>query len=92
MGISYPLQQTFGYTFEDLRMLIAPMATNGVEAIGAMGIDTPLAVLSDKPKLLYDYFKQLFAQVTNPPHRFHQRSHYHLRRNHHRQGRKLAQS
>ena len=61
------LQQTFGYTFEDLRMILAPMATNGVEAIGAMGIDTPLAVLSDKPKLLYDYFKQLFAQVTNPP-------------------------
>ena len=48
-------------------MLLAPMATNGVEATGAMGIDTPLAVLSDKPKLLYDYFKQLFAQVTNPP-------------------------
>lgn len=61
------LQQTFGYTFEDVRMLLAPMATNGVEAVGAMGIDTPLAVLSDKPKLLYDYFKQLFAQVTNPP-------------------------
>ncbi|AFZ46585.1 glutamate synthase (NADH) large subunit [Cyanobacterium stanieri PCC 7202] len=66
-GDLIPLQQTFGYTFEDLRMLLAPMATNGVEAIGAMGIDTPLAVLSDKPKLLYDYFKQLFAQVTNPP-------------------------
>ena len=62
-----PLQQAFGYTFEDLRMLLTPMATNGVEAIGAMGIDTPLAVLSDRPKLLYDYFKQLFAQVTNPP-------------------------
>ncbi len=72
MGTIHPddiiaLQQTFGYTFEDLRMLLAPMATNGVEAIGAMGIDTPLAVLSDRPKLLYDYFKQLFAQVTNPP-------------------------
>ncbi len=62
-----PLQQAFGYTFEDLRMLLTPMATNGVEAVGAMGIDTPLAVLSDRPKLLYDYFKQLFAQVTNPP-------------------------
>ncbi|MBF2057666.1 MAG: glutamate synthase large subunit [Cyanobacterium sp. T60_A2020_053] len=61
------LQQTFGYSFEDVRMLLAPMAENGVEAMGAMGIDTPLAVLSDKPKLLYDYFKQLFAQVTNPP-------------------------
>ena len=61
------LQQAFGYTFEDLRMLLTPMATNGVEAVGAMGVDTPLAVLSDRPKLLYDYFKQLFAQVTNPP-------------------------
>ncbi|NJN23589.1 MAG: glutamate synthase subunit alpha, partial [Acaryochloridaceae cyanobacterium RL_2_7] len=60
-------QMAFGYTFEQLRMLMAPMATNGVEAIGAMGTDTPLAVLSDKPKLLYDYFQQLFAQVTNPP-------------------------
>ncbi|MGI0480289.1 glutamate synthase large subunit [Geminocystis sp. CENA526] len=62
-----PLQQAFGYTFEDLRMLLLPMAQTGVESVGAMGIDTPLAVLSDKPKLLYDYFKQLFAQVTNPP-------------------------
>ncbi len=62
-----PLQQNFGYTFEDLRMLLVPMAQTGVEAVGAMGIDTPLAVLSDRPKLLYDYFKQLFAQVTNPP-------------------------
>jgi glutamate synthase (ferredoxin) len=61
------LQQAFGYTFEDLRMLLTPMARDGVEAVGAMGIDTPLAVLSDRPKLLYDYFKQLFAQVTNPP-------------------------
>ncbi len=61
------LQVAFGYTFEDLRLLLTPMATNGVEAIGAMGVDTPLAVLSDRPKLLYDYFKQLFAQVTNPP-------------------------
>ncbi len=60
-------QIAFGYTFEDQRILIAPMATNGVEAIGSMGNDTPLAVLSNKPRLLYDYFKQLFAQVTNPP-------------------------
>nr|MDJ0578226.1 glutamate synthase large subunit [Xenococcaceae cyanobacterium MO_234.B1] len=60
-------QMTFGYTFEELRMLIKPMALNGVEAIGSMGADTPLAVLSDRPKLLYDYFQQLFAQVTNPP-------------------------
>jgi glutamate synthase (ferredoxin) len=60
-------QQAFGYTFEDLRILLAPMARDGVEAVGAMGTDTPLAVLSDRPKLLYDYFQQLFAQVTNPP-------------------------
>jgi glutamate synthase (ferredoxin) len=60
-------QQAFGYTFEDLRLLMAPMAKTGVEAIGSMGTDTPLAVLSDKPQLLYNYFKQLFAQVTNPP-------------------------
>ena len=60
-------QMAFGYTFEELRMLLTPMAQNGVEAIGSMGTDTPLAVLSDKPKLLYDYIQQLFAQVTNPP-------------------------
>ncbi|MBX2865754.1 MAG: glutamate synthase large subunit [Leptolyngbyaceae cyanobacterium MAG.088] len=60
-------QMAFGYTFEELRMLLTPMAQNGVEAIGSMGTDTPLAVLSDRPKLLYDYFQQLFAQVTNPP-------------------------
>lgn len=60
-------QSAFGYTFEELRMLLAPMAKNGVEALGSMGTDTPLAVLSDRPKLLYDYFQQLFAQVTNPP-------------------------
>ncbi|MCX6903873.1 MAG: glutamate synthase large subunit, partial [Verrucomicrobia bacterium] len=60
-------QQAFGYTYEDQRLLMAPMATDGVEAIGSMGTDTPLAVLSDKPQLLYTYFKQLFAQVTNPP-------------------------
>ncbi len=60
-------QIAFGYTFEDERMILAPMAQNGVEAVGSMGNDTPLAVLSNKPRLLYDYFKQLFAQVTNPP-------------------------
>ncbi|CAD5923828.1 glutamate synthase large subunit [Planktothrix rubescens] len=61
------LQTAFGYTFEDLRLLLTPMARDGVEAVGSMGTDTPLAVLSDRPKLLYDYFQQLFAQVTNPP-------------------------
>jgi glutamate synthase (ferredoxin) len=61
------LQQAFGYTTEDLRLLMAPCALEGTEAIGSMGTDTPLAVLSDKPQLLYNYFKQLFAQVTNPP-------------------------
>ena len=60
-------QQAFGYTHEDLRVLMAPMATNGLEPIGSMGTDTALAVLSDHSRLLYDYFKQLFAQVTNPP-------------------------
>ncbi len=60
-------QMAFGYTFEELRILLAPMARDGVEAIGSMGTDTPLAVLSNRPKLLYDYFQQLFAQVTNPP-------------------------
>jgi glutamate synthase domain-containing protein 2/glutamate synthase domain-containing protein 1/glutamate synthase domain-containing protein 3 len=61
------LQRTFGYTLEDLRILMAPMATGGVEAVGSMGNDTPLAVLSNRPQLLFNYFKQLFAQVTNPP-------------------------
>jgi glutamate synthase (NADPH/NADH) large chain len=60
-------QLIFGYTQEDLRLLLAPMATNGEEAIGSMGTDAALAVLSDKPRLLYDYFAQVFAQVTNPP-------------------------
>jgi glutamate synthase (ferredoxin) len=60
-------QQAFGYTTEDLKMLIAPMAAESNEAVGSMGTDTPLAVLSDRPQLLYNYFKQLFAQVTNPP-------------------------
>ncbi len=60
-------QQMFGYTQEDLRLLLAPMATSGEEAIGSMGTDSALAVLSEKPRLLYDYFAQVFAQVTNPP-------------------------
>ncbi len=60
-------QQIFGYTFEQLRILLAPMATDGVEALGAMGNDTPAAALSNHSQLLYNYFKQLFAQVTNPP-------------------------
>ena len=60
-------QQAFGYSVEDLRLLMAPMAGNGEEAVGSMGTDTPLAVLSNKSPLLYNYFKQLFAQVTNPP-------------------------
>ena len=60
-------QQAFGYTFEDLRIIMGPMARDGVEAVGSMGTDTPLAILSDKPQSLFNYFKQLFAQVTNPP-------------------------
>ncbi len=60
-------QQTFGYTEEELRLILAPMAQSGAEAIGSMGSDTPVAVLSEKPRLLFDYFTQLFAQVTNPP-------------------------
>ena len=60
-------QQAFGYTHEDLRLLLAPMAKNGEEPLGSMGTDTALAVLSDRSRPLYDYFKQLFAQVTNPP-------------------------
>ncbi len=61
------LQQAFGYTFEELKLIVGPMAKNGVEPVGSMGNDVPLAVLSEKPQLLYSYFKQLFAQVTNPP-------------------------
>jgi glutamate synthase (NADPH/NADH) large chain len=60
-------QRAFGYTTEDLKILMAPMAASGNEAVGSMGNDAALAVLSDKPQLLYNYFKQLFAQVTNPP-------------------------
>lgn len=61
------LQQAFGYTQEDLVRMLQPMAKDGKDPIGAMGADAPLAILSDKPQLLYSYFKQLFAQVTNPP-------------------------
>ncbi len=60
-------QQAFGYTVEELKMVITPMAVNGEEPVSSMGTDTPLAVLSDRPQLLFKYFKQLFAQVTNPP-------------------------
>lgn len=60
-------QRAFGYTEEELRLIITPMAKSGAEPIGSMGTDTPVAVLSDKPRLLFDYFSQLFAQVTNPP-------------------------
>ena len=60
-------QQTFGYTQEELRILLSPMARTGGEALGSMGTDTPIAVLSERPRLLFDYFAQLFAQVTNPP-------------------------
>ena len=60
-------QRAFGYTEEELRVIITPMAKSGAEPIGSMGTDTPLAALSDKPRLLFDYFSQLFAQVTNPP-------------------------
>ena len=61
------LQQAFGYTQESLKFLMAPMAHTGQEAVGSMGTDTPVSVLSNKPKLLHTYFKQNFAQVTNPP-------------------------
>ncbi|MCS6897778.1 MAG: glutamate synthase-related protein, partial [Nitrospira sp.] len=60
-------QQAFGYTVEELKMVITPMVVEGQEAVSSMGTDTPLAVLSDRPQLLFKYFKQLFAQVTNPP-------------------------
>ncbi|MBN9345501.1 MAG: glutamate synthase large subunit [Devosia sp.] len=61
------LQQAFGYTQEDLKLILPPMATTGQEAVGSMGTDTPISAMSDKSKLLYTYFKQNFAQVTNPP-------------------------
>ena len=60
-------QVAFGYSFEDQRIILTPMAKDGIEATGSMGNDAPLAVLSNKPRLLFEYFKQLFAQVTNPP-------------------------
>ncbi|MFI0445251.1 glutamate synthase large subunit [Actinomadura sp. 6N118] len=60
-------QQTFGYTLEEQRIIMTPMVRTGAEPIGSMGTDTPIAVLSERPRLLFDYFKQLFAQVTNPP-------------------------
>jgi glutamate synthase domain-containing protein 2/formylmethanofuran dehydrogenase subunit C len=60
-------QHAFGYTHEDVKILLTPMALHGQEGLGSMGTDTPLACLSEKPQLLYNYFKQLFAQVTNPP-------------------------
>jgi len=60
-------QKAFGYTFEDQQTIIGPMACDGVQPLGSMGTDTPLAVLSERPQLLYSYFQQLFAQVTNPP-------------------------
>ncbi len=60
-------QQAFGYTIEELKMIMSPMALNGQEAVGSMGTDTPLAVLSDQAPPLFNYFKQLFAQVSNPP-------------------------
>ncbi|HZY69260.1 MAG TPA: glutamate synthase central domain-containing protein, partial [Devosia sp.] len=61
------LQQAFGYTQEDIKLILPPMATTGQEAVGSMGTDTPISAMSDKSKLLYTYFKQNFAQVTNPP-------------------------
>ncbi|MBK8909188.1 MAG: hypothetical protein IPM60_15300 [Rhodospirillales bacterium] len=60
-------QHAFGYAFEDLRLILAPMARDGVEPLASMGDDTPVAALSERPQLLYHYFRQLFAQVTNPP-------------------------
>ena len=60
-------QQAFGFTYEELNLLVAPMARTGAEALGSMGTDTPIAVLSTRPRMLFDYFQQLFAQVTNPP-------------------------
>jgi glutamate synthase (NADPH) large chain len=60
-------QRTFGYTEEELRVILSPMARSGAEPIGSMGTDTPVAVLSERPRLVFDYFTQLFAQVTNPP-------------------------
>src|SRR6202035_387795 len=66
LGSIVTRQRAFGYTDEDLRVLMLPMAEKGEEPVGSMGTDTPLACLSDKPQMLFHYFKQLFAQVTNP--------------------------
>ncbi len=66
-GSAVQQQRLFGYTQEDLRLIIAPMARNAVESLGSMGTDTPVPAISDRPRMLYEYFKQLFAQVTNPP-------------------------
>ena len=77
-------QAAFGYTLEDTSMILAPMAETGAEAVGSMGNDTPLAVLSDEAPLLFWYFKQLFAQVSNPTARRHTRGACHLRRVVHR--------
>ena len=66
-GTPVQRQQLFGYTLEELKMLVAPMARDAKEAIGSMGTDTPVAALSNRPRQLFDYFQQLFAQVTNPP-------------------------
>ena len=60
-------QQLFGFTNEEVNLLVKPMALSGAEALGSMGTDTPIAVLSSRPRMLFDYFSQLFAQVTNPP-------------------------
>ena len=79
-------QQTFGYTAEELRILLTPMARSGGEALGSMGTDTPIAVLSSRPRLLFDYFTQLFAQVTNPPARRDPRGARHLARHLHGAG------
>ncbi len=66
-GSAVQQQRLFGYTQEDLRLIIAPMARNAVESLGSMGTDTPVPAISSRPRMLYEYFKQLFAQVTNPP-------------------------
>ena len=78
-------QHAFGYTFEDLRVILGPMAKNAIEPLGSMGNDTPLAVLSDRPQPLFNYFKQLFAQVTNPPIELDSRRDHHRHRGHDRQ-------
>src|SRR5882757_11077547 len=66
-GVLLDRQQAFGYTQEDISFFLKPIALSGEDSVGAMGRDTPLAVLSERPKMLFDYFQQRFAQVTNPP-------------------------